>query len=68
MYTQPMIFPLNADGKLYLAQDDQGQVIGTGTREVCEALIHILRRAKELEPVDSKRLPSHVNVRSAIMI
>lgn len=43
MYTEPIILPLNADGKLYALQDEQGRIVGTGTREICEVLLIIMR-------------------------
>jgi hypothetical protein len=68
MYTQPMILPINADGTLYVAQDERGESIGTGTREVCQALIDIVIRAKALEPLEPSHTLTHANVRAAIVI
>ena len=44
MYTQPMILPLGVDGEIYALQDDKGNIIGTGTREVCEVLLYIITK------------------------
>jgi hypothetical protein len=68
MYTQPMILPINADGTLYVAQDERGECIGTGTREVCQALIDIVLRAKNAEPVKLSPTQTRANVRAAIVI
>jgi hypothetical protein len=43
MYTEPIILPLNADGKLYALQDEHGRIVGTGTREICEALLTMMK-------------------------
>ena len=63
-----MIFPLDAEGTIYVAQDEQGESIGTGTREVCEALIYIVNRARELGPLKQTPVVMHSNVRAAIII
>lgn len=44
MDAQPMTFPLNAEGKIYALQDEKGNIIGTGTREICEVLVHIMTK------------------------
>jgi hypothetical protein len=44
MYTKPMILPLDAEGKIYSLQDEKGNTIGTGTREVCEVLMYIITK------------------------
>jgi hypothetical protein len=35
----PIILPLDIQGMIYALQDDKGNTIGTGTREVCEVLL-----------------------------
>ncbi len=37
-----MVFPLNADGTLYYIQDERGNCIGTGTRDVCHTILQIM--------------------------
>ena len=44
MYTKPMILPLDVEGKIYSLQDENGNTIGTGTREVCEVLMYIITK------------------------
>jgi len=44
MYTKAMILPLDIEGKIYTLQDEKGKTIGTGTREVCEAVLNIITR------------------------
>jgi hypothetical protein len=44
MYTKPMIFPLDPQGKIYMLQDEKGNTIGTGTRQVCEVLLYIITK------------------------
>jgi hypothetical protein len=75
MDAKPIILPLNLEGSIYAIQDEKGATLGTGTREVCEALLHILinqcavpspieRRAR-IAKENTARL---VNIRSAIAI
>ena len=44
MYAEPMILPLDANGRIYALQDEKGNTIGTGTREVCEVLLYIITK------------------------
>jgi hypothetical protein len=69
MYTKPMILPLDLEGKIYSLQDEKGNTIGTGTREVCEVLMYII--TKPLVQTVSGASASVVrrpNVRAAIAI
>jgi len=62
-----MILPLESTGRIYVLQDDKGQVVGTGSREVCETLMWIIRAG--LSPATDKTQPlAHGNVRAAITI
>lgn len=70
MYTKPMILPLDIEGKIYALQDEKGNTIGTGTREVCEVLLYMITTklaAPDQNRVDAKPAPS-ANIRSAISI
>lgn len=70
MYNGPMILPLDESGKIYAIQDEKGNTIGTGTREVCEVLLYII--TKPASPTVSGRINVPVqprpNVRAAIAI
>lgn len=67
MYTIPMILPMDSTGRVYVLQDEKGQVVGTGSREVCETLMYLMRAG--LSPVnDSNAAAAHSNVRAAITI
>ena len=44
MYSEPIILPINADGQLYALEDEHGRIVGTGTREVCEVLLTIIKK------------------------
>ena len=67
MYTRPMILPLESSGRIYVLQDEKGQVVGTGSREVCETLMYLIGTG--LAPATEKAPPvSHNNVRAAITI
>jgi len=70
MYAEPMILPLDVTGKIYAIEDEKGNTIGTGTREVCEVLLYII--TKPASPTVSGRINVPVsqrpNVRAAIAI
>jgi hypothetical protein len=69
MYAEPMIFPLDVNGQIYALQDEKGNTIGTGTREVCEVLLYII--TKPASPSISERITvprQRSNIRAAIGI
>jgi hypothetical protein len=67
MYTRPMILPLDSTGRIYVLEDEKGQVVGTGSREVCETLMYIIGAG--LSPSTEPGQPlSRSNVRAAITI
>jgi hypothetical protein len=70
MYAEPMILPLDVHGRIYAIQDEKGNTIGTGTREVCEVLLYII--TKPASPSVSGRInapsPQRPNLRAAIAI
>lgn len=68
MYTQPMILPLDGSGRVYVLQDEKGQVVGTGSREVCETLMFLLGAGLVPATDNSQAVVSHSNVRAAITI
>jgi hypothetical protein len=67
MYTRPMILPLDSTGRIYVLEDEKGQVVGTGSREVCETLMYIIG-ANVLPASDQAPLSARTNVHSAITI
>lgn len=68
MYTKPMILPLDLEGKIYALQDEKGNTIGTGTREVCEVLMFIITQAPARASSARTSVPRRPNVRAAIAI
>jgi len=68
MYAEPMIFPLDVNGQIYALQDEKGNTIGTGTREVCEVLLYMI--TKPASPISERiTVPQQrSNVRAAIGI
>jgi hypothetical protein len=67
MYTIPMILPLDGTGRVYVLQDKNGQVVGTGSREVCETLMYLMDAG--LSPAtDSGPAIQHNNIRAAITL
>jgi hypothetical protein len=67
MYTVPMILPLDGTGRVYVLQDKDGKVVGSGSREVCERLLRLI--AMGLSPIaeNTATAPSS-NIRAAITI
>jgi hypothetical protein len=65
MYAEPMILPLDINGKIYALQDEKGNTIGTGTREVCEVLLYMITKPSGRINVP---IPQRPNVRAAIAI
>jgi hypothetical protein len=62
-----MILPLDSTGRIYVLEDEKGQVVGTGSREVCEALMYII--GANVEPAqEQNQTNARANVRSAITI
>jgi hypothetical protein len=67
MYTRPMILPLDSTGRIYVLEDEKGQVVGTGSREVCETMMYLIGAG--LSPATEKApTGTRSNVRAAITI
>lgn len=67
MYTMPMILPMDSTGRVYVLQDKNGQVVGTGSREVCETLMYLMDAG--LSPAaDQAPAVQRSNIRAAITI
>jgi hypothetical protein len=68
MYTRPMILPLESTGRIYVVEDEKGQVVGTGSREVCERLMYIIAAglAPANDPTQAQTCSN--NIRAAITI
>ena len=67
MYSAPIILPLDWTGRIYVLEDEKGQVVGTGSREVCETLMYIISAG--LAPANENIQPlTRNNVRAAITI
>jgi hypothetical protein len=53
MGTKPMVFPLDADGRIYVLHNEMDEPVCTGSRETCYRLLEIMlevkRRADENE-------------------
>ena len=69
MYAEPMILPLDSNGRFYAIQDEKGNTIGTGTREVCEVLLYIITKPAS-QSISGRNGPvsQRPNVRAAIAI
>ena len=67
MYSSPIILPLDCTGRIYVLEDEKGQVVGTGSREVCETLMYMMRDG--LSPAsENASTTTRNNVRAAITI
>jgi hypothetical protein len=67
MYSSPIILPLDGTGRIYVLEDEKGQVVGTGSREVCETLMYLM--ASGLSPAsENAQANARSNVRAAITI
>ncbi|HYJ47814.1 MAG TPA: hypothetical protein VEV81_14450 [Pyrinomonadaceae bacterium] len=53
MGTKPMVFPLDADGRVYVLHNEADEPVCTGSRETCyrllELMMQVKRRADEIE-------------------
>jgi hypothetical protein len=70
MYSKPIILPLDVEGKIYALQDERGNTIGTGTREVCEVLLFIITKPPSHSGFGKAQLliTQRPNLRAAIPI
>ena len=70
MYAKPMILPLDGNGQIYALQDEKGNTIGTGTREVCEVLLYIITKpaSPSISGNINASVPQRPNLRAAIAI
>jgi len=71
MRSKPTILPLDMQGKIYALQDEGGNTIGTGTREVCEVLMYIINKASagtNSSGDERAHVSRRLNVRAAIAI
>jgi len=70
MYAEPMILPLDANGRIFALQDEKGNMIGTGSREVCEVLLYIITKPASPSNIGlaNVSLRQRSNVRAAISI
>ena len=70
MYAKPMILPLDGQGQIYALQDEKGNMIGTGTREVCEVLLYIITKpaSPSISGNGNVPVPQRPNLRAAIAI
>jgi hypothetical protein len=69
MEAVPTILPLDVNGRIYAIQDGKGNTIGTGSREVCEVLLHIITQADSADgPGRTAAGRTRPNVRAAIPV
>jgi len=47
MGTKPMVFPLDAYGRVYVLHDEADEPVCTGSRETCYRLLELMLEAKK---------------------
>lgn len=57
MYTAPIILPLDIQGRVYVLEDEKGNTVGTGTRQACEVLLSIIKKAAKASSSISEEIP-----------
>jgi len=70
MAAEITILPLDADAEIYAIQDTKGNILGTGTREVCEILLYIISKPASASISGRINAPiqHRANVRAAMAI
>jgi hypothetical protein len=70
MNSEATILPLDIDETICALQDEKGNIIGTGSREICEVLLHIISKqsSKKLASKSRVTIQPRANVRAAIRI
>lgn len=59
---------LDRAGRIFALRDEKGNTIGTGTREVCEVLIHLITKPTQLSGRTLSPLPHEANEGAAIKV
>ena len=47
MGTKPMVFPLDADGRVYVLHNEADEPVCTGSRETCYRLLELMLKVKK---------------------
>jgi len=70
MAAEITILPLDTDAEIYAIQDTKGNILGTGTREVCEILLYIISKPASASISGRINAPiqHRANVRAAMAI
>ena len=71
MHAEPKVIPLDPSRNIYAIQDESGKIAGTGTREVCEVMIYIIRKLRTTNTTSdlSQRMEAQrFNIRAAVTI
>jgi hypothetical protein len=70
VYSEPIILPFDIYGEIYAIQDETGNIVGTGSRDVCAVLVHMMRKqtSKVISTGPHIESSQRNNVRAAIVI
>jgi hypothetical protein len=59
----PMILPIDFEGRIYVLEDEQGKIIGAGTRKSCEVLLSLITN-KLASPIQKDEPRTHSQKRT----
>jgi hypothetical protein len=63
MGTKPMVFPLDADGRVYVLHNENDEQICTGSRETCYRLLELMLQVKRhADKIETKMAESTEHV------
>jgi hypothetical protein len=67
--TVPMILAIDFGGRIYVLEDEQGKIIGAGTRKACEVLLSLITNKLAI-PVQKAepRTPSQTHTNDPSML
>jgi len=67
-WTTPMILPLDVDGRIYVLENEQGKIIGAGTRKACAILLDLILKILAAPNQKPDRPLPQASIRSATSI
>lgn len=61
MGTKPMVFPLDADGRVYALHNESDEQLCTGSRETCYRLLELMLEVKRRADESQTAAPEFLN-------
>lgn len=69
MGTKPMVFPLDADGRVYVLHNENDEQICTGSRETCYRLLELMLQVKRhADKIETKMAQSNERVEQPLKV